>query len=504
MATVSHELRSPVHAILGLSELLLDRDLATEDHRLVSAIHREGKALETLINDLLVLSKMVAGKLKVIVQPFAPRALVDEVISMFTALATDKGISLQARLDENVPLAIRGDRNRIRQILINLVSNAVKYTATGSVGVLVSHDSSRGAPSDTLHVRVVDTGPGIPEAAMPHLYEAFEQVHDQHQEVGTGLGLSITRRLVDLLDGVLDVETSSAGTSFALALPVLPAERRTDLLAATQSSRPGRVLVVDDSEVNRLLAQSQFERLGVEATTADGGEEALKILTEIEFDAIFMDWHMPGMDGLQTTREIQLRSGPNAPPPIVMVTADVSDGARRLCLESGASDYLPKPVSLASLAECLTKWLPVDIESVELTTDGEAERTDGAVDVAVIDQLVQDLGDPAVVTGVISTFIADAPRRLAVIAAENGSEDAADIGRAAHTLKSTAALLGASTLADACAGIEEICRTGRPPPPNHVAEIEHQLAAVLAELTSLTNSLLPAAPTEAPTKGAPA
>lgn len=504
MATVSHELRSPVHAILGLSELLMDRDLATEDHRLVSAIHREGKAIETLINDLLVLSKMVAGKLKVIVQPFAARALVDEVISMFAGLATDKGISLEAHLDENVPLAIRGDRNRIRQILVNLVSNAVKYTDTGSVNVVVSHDSNRQVRSHRLHVQVSDTGPGIPEAAMPNLYEAFEQVQDHHQEVGTGLGLSITHRLVDLLDGTLDVESSPAGTTFALTLPVLPAERRTDILSAVQTSRSGRVLVVDDSEVNRLLAQSQFDRLGVEATTVDSGKAALDILNGNEFDAIFMDWHMPGMDGLQTTREIQLRSGSHVPPPIVMVTADVSDGARRLCLESGASDFLPKPVSLGSLAECLAKWLPVDVGSVELTTDDATEPTAGAVDLTVIDQLVQDLGDPAVVTGVISTFVTDAPRRLAVIAAVNGPGDAADVGRAAHTLKSTAALLGASALADACAEIEEICQAGRLPEPDLVTQIEQQLDAVIAELTSMTKSLQPAAPTGAPTKGAPA
>ncbi len=487
-ASVSHELRAPLHAIVGLSELLLDRELSDENRELAEGIHREGEALRIIIDDLLDLSKINAGQMRLVVQPLAPRAVVDEVLSMFLPQAQTRGLALQTTVDERVPRSVRADRFRLRQVVVNLVSNAVKYTTSGGVQIHVD------APeSDRLTFEVADTGPGIPDGALPGLFDPFQQARDRDRTQGTGLGLSICQRLIDLMGGTLTLDTSPAGTTFRIEIPVEPTAttpvQKRDLLS---SGPHGRVLVVDDTQVNRLVAISQLERLGHHATAVSSGHEALQKLENEHFDVVLMDWHMPDLDGLDTAREYfeRARSRKAEPIPLIMMTASVSAEARETCLKAGMSDFLPKPVNLDSLATCLSQWITgVPTEPAETSTDIDGVSQPASVDRLVIDRMISDLGSDAPVIAVIDAFIADSAVRRSDLTRGDNTELAA---RAAHTFKSTAALLGATGLSETCAEIESHYRNGEAAAaaaPAIVSLFEGQLDAAVTELRQIRDGL---------------
>ncbi len=456
ITSISHEMRSPLHAILGLSEILAESpDLPPDSARHVSSITKSTKALRLMIDDLLDFSKMSAGHMELLTEPFSPGSVADDVLESLRLLAEQKGLELVARIDPAVPRVVLGDPHRLRQLLVNLGSNAVKYTMAGSVTMSVQANNDTG-----VRFSVSDTGPGIPQDAIPTLFDPYSQARKADGRKGTGLGLAISRQLVELMGGSLELETSESGTSFWFDVEFREARRASDhdVNAKPEAMGTGRILVVDDSPVNLMLSSAQLDRLGYSATTVESGAAALELLEERigssePIDVVLMDWHMPGMDGLEATariRELELRKGSNRIP-IVAMTASVLSGDRERCLAAGMDDYLPKPVSIDDLRAKLTEWL---VPQAAEQSEPDGQVVTAGVQQAKLDQLVEDLGDKAIVATVVGTFLGELPTWTTELNECFERADYDGTRRTAHTVKSSAALLGALELSQTCARIE--------------------------------------------------
>ncbi len=447
IACFSHEIRSPLHTILGVAELLAaSPDLSSENRSHVDTITSESEALRAMIDDVLDVAKLSAGQMELSNEVFSPATVVDEVGRGFGLDCAKKGLEFAIRVDAGIPSRVKGDSLRVRQILVNLVSNAVRYTESGFVRLEAIQN-----PDGSIRFRVTDSGPGIAQEARATIFEPFARA-SKDQSVGCGLGLAITKRLVELMDGSLGFETGDGGTAFWCDLVFGHARRASDFqprpkVPAIPVAIDCRVLIVDDSEVNRLLAASQLERLGYSFVTAQSGEEALARLDAEHFDAVLMDWHMPGLDGLEATRQWRAGESREPPLPIITMTASAMSGDRERCLDAGASDYLSKPVSISDLGSMLGRWT-----GPRGNQRGRAAEL--SYDSAQIDALIGDLGDIGVVCSILDAFLDMVPQYRASTRQGLERGDQPSIERAAHTLKSTAAMLGAKELAEACQILE--------------------------------------------------
>lgn len=369
LANMSHELRTPLNGILGVVELLRGSDLTAEQQQYLETMSVCGDHLLGLIAEVIDFSRIEAGKIDLEVDDLDLRILVAEATAVVEERATAKGLSLSADVAPDVPALVRGDGRRLRQILINFLGNAVKFTAAGSITVTVGVRDRRG-DQVTVEARVSDTGIGIAAGDQATVFEAFQQVDDSRARrfEGSGLGLAISKQLVELMSGSIGVESEpGAGSTFWFTVPLaLPADAA-GLVAspranAARGDLPGglRVLVVEDNQVNQLVAVRLLTRgLGVEAVAVDNGAEAVDILRREDFDVVFMDCHMPVMDGHAATRAIRdPATGVRQPQvPIVAMTANAVQGARQECLAVGMDDYLSKPVNAGDLREALCRVL---------------------------------------------------------------------------------------------------------------------------------------------------
>ncbi len=443
LAKVSHELRGPLHSILGLSEMLVDGDTASDDKRLSIAINREAKSLQVMVDDLLDYARIASDRLELSLAPFPVTDVVAGIVGPVRDSAIAKGLSLLLSVGPEVPHWVVGDEVRFTQIIRNLVTNAVRYSDTGNISVALSSFNS-----SSIRCVVADQGIGIKADAIATLFEPFTQAHSKRAG-GSGLGLAVCARLTELMTGTLSVESEvGVGSTFTVDLPLEPTTapelviRPTGL--ASESGR--RILVVEDSPVNQLLAKSQIQKLGMEAIVLDSGEEALELLSSpdgVTFDAILMDWNLPGITGLVTAAKIRAGVLVDDSVPIIAMTANALAGDRDRCLESGMNDFLPKPVSSSDMTVMLGKWLtPATLEP--------GPRHNKSVDEDTLDQLAAELDDRAIVDGLIGTFLTELPGRLDSIVEGGNNGDLDQIKRAAHTLGSTSALLGAH-------GINQIC-----------------------------------------------
>ncbi len=512
VASVGHELRAPLHAILGLAELLTQSALEDEDHRLAAAIHREASTLRLLVDDLLDFSKIEAGRLKINSDVFSPSRLMVELADLVRREADDKGLGVVVEIDPTTPARATADSLRVRQILVNLASNAVRYTERGELRFVVS------APNSTqLDFSVVDTGIGIDESVLPSLFEVFTQVGDGR--IGTGLGLAISHQLATLLGGTLDASsTLGKGSMFTLHLPLQATPVATTEEPAEVGVAPahGHILVAEDGEVNQLLVKSQLTKLGYDCTIAENGLLAAQAAAEGSFDAILMDWHMPEADGLEATRLIRRAETTSQHVPIIAVTASAMQGNRELCLAAGMDDFLSKPVSIEDLRSTLAKWVvapgadPDDatpiLDDDPIDPCAPGTRDSPLVDRATLEVLAEDLGDPAVVATIVHTFLDELDDRIALIdqchAATTDPAIADQVMRAAHTLKSTSALLGATVLSQRCDDLQNMIKRSASEavgvaPPQAIG-----LSAQILELSALVaNELTEYLATSAPLLG---
>jgi CheY-like chemotaxis protein len=357
---MSHELRTPLTSIIGFSRLLGERDeLGQESRRYARRILDASGALLAIINDVLDFSKLEAGQAELEVQPLSVQHLVDETIGLVAIHAAAKGVELKAELDPKTPALIGGDVARLRQVLLNFLSNAVKFTERGSITVRTQWRGRK--RSGRLKVAVVDTGAGIAPESVGRLFERFSQaeVSINRTHGGTGLGLAICKRMVELMGGEVGVDTVlGEGSTFWFEIPTAAAQAQsTDAPDAEAGEIPSlRILMVDDTAVNRELVKLMLEPLGLQVEEAAGGADGVQAAMTRSYDLILMDVRMPGVDGLEATRLIRAVSALNRRTPILALTADVQPENAAACRSAGMDDVVAKPISPQELMTKIAYW----------------------------------------------------------------------------------------------------------------------------------------------------
>lgn len=366
LATMSHELRTPLNGVIGLTDALLQGDLTPHQRSLAGNIRSSGEGLLVILNDILDLSKIEAGKFSIDPQPTDVVALVQGVVAGWQETARAKGITLVAALPPPLAQLVMVDDVRLRQILQNLISNAIKFTAAGQVEVTLRATPVTAQQID-LAMQVIDTGKGIAPAMQPLIFEPFEQGErgTTRQFGGTGLGLSICRRLAEQMGGEVRLERSDAsGTVFSVNLRVEtavrgPASLAVSALTDARALRGLRVLVAEDNEINRLVIGEYLRFFGARTEFVVDGAQCLARAQEAVFDVVLMDKHMPGMSGVEAVRALRRLGGVYAQLPVIAVTADAMTGEREELLAAGMTDFLAKPLRAAALQAALLRHVRV-------------------------------------------------------------------------------------------------------------------------------------------------